>query len=178
MARKERESMKYIQESTLGKPLQCILRPYQRIVNNGCVIETQSEELLWQLHKDEVERETAPIDWHLFKESETVLIDNHGRKYACVRRNQGHVTLAELKYDLIIFSKNDDGTRLEFVFPTAEDFIRSFDEDDDCMGDHEILYVEWKDRVVYSSLGIKAKDYNGTVRTMDVYNWFTDLDNE
>lgn len=84
------------------------------------------------------------------EESETVLVDNHGRKYACVRQGQGYVILAELKYDLLIYSRNDDGTRLEFVFPTAEDFIRNFDENDDCMGDLEILYVEWKDKVVYS----------------------------
>lgn len=170
--------MKYIQENTIGKPLECILRPYQRIVNNGCVIETQSEGLLWQLHKDEVERDGRPIDWHLFRESETVLVDNHGRKYACVRQCQGHVTLAELKYDLLIFTRNDDGCRLEFVFPTAEDFIRSFGEDDDCMGDHEILYVEWKDKVIYSSLGINSEDYNETLRTIDVYNWFVDIDRE
>ena len=162
--------MKYIHENTIGKPLQCLFKPYQRIVNNGCVIETQSEELLWQLYQNEKEGETQPIDWHLFKESGTVLIDNHGRRYACVRKSQGHVTLAEMKYDLIIFLRNDDGDRLEFVFHTAEDFIRSFN--DDCMGDHEILYVEWKDKVIYSSLGIKGKDYNDAVRTVDVYNWF------
>lgn len=59
---REERIMKYIQENTIGKPLQCRFRPYQRIVNNGCVIETQSEELLWQLYKDEVEREAVPID--------------------------------------------------------------------------------------------------------------------
>lgn len=164
--------MKYVQGNTVGKPLQCLFKPYQRIINNGCVIETQSEELLWQLYQDEVERDGEPIDWHLFKENKTVLIDNHGRKYACVRQSQGHVILAELKYDLLIFSRNDDGCRLKFVFSTAEDFIHSFD-DDDCMGDHEILYLEWEDRVIFSSLGIKAKDYNSTVRTMDVYDWFS-----
>lgn len=176
--RREERTMKYIQENTIGKPLQCLFRPYQRIVNNGCVIETQSEELLWQLHNDEVERDGRPIDWHLFKECETVLVDNHGRKYACVRQSQGHVTLAELKYDLTIISRNDDGVRLEFVFPTAEVFIRSFDEEDDCMGDHEILYVEWKDNVMYSSLYVKGRSYDETLRTVDLYNWFTDISDE
>jgi Rad3-related DNA helicase len=123
--------MKYIKENTIGKPLSTIFTPYQGIVNNGCIIETQSEDLLWQLSQDEIKREEEPIDWHLFKEGEAVLIDNHGRKFACTHQRQGYVCLTEMKYDLIIFARNDDGIKLEFVFPTEKDFIRSINEDSD-----------------------------------------------
>lgn len=164
--------MKYVQENTIGKPLQCHFRPHQRLVNNGWVIETQSEDLLWQLIQNENDHSKETIDWFLFKEGESVLIDNHGRKFACMKKSHGYIQLAELKYDLFILARNDDGIRLQFVFPTSEDFIRSMNKDDDCMADHEILYVEWKDKVIYSSLYKKAKSYDETLRTMDLYEWF------
>lgn len=164
--------MRYLQENTLGKPLQSVMKPYQRIINNTFVIETQDESLLWQLSQDEKERIKTPIDWFLFKSGETVLIDNHGCKFACVCKNQNYIRLVEMKSDLIIFSKSDDERRLCFVFPTAEDFIDSMNNDDDCMGDQEILCVEWKDKIVYSSLYKKDRTYNETLRTMELYEWF------
>lgn len=165
--------MKYVQENTIGKPFQCHFNPYQRVVNNGWSIETQSEELLWQLSQNENDCSSKEvIDWFLFKENQTVLIDNHGRKFACNKKSDGYVQLAELKYDLFILARNDDGIKLQFVFPASEDFIRSINEDDDCMSDHEILYVEWKDKVIYTSLYGNAKSYDDTLRTMDLYDWF------
>jgi len=79
--------MKYKFESTWGKPLYDGLVPYQKIVNNGCTIETQDNNLIAQLAEDELKRSAPPIDWHLFKVGETVLIDNYGDRFACTMNN-------------------------------------------------------------------------------------------
>jgi len=72
---------------------------------------------------------------------------------------------------LRIWARNDDEVRLKFVFKDAESFINDMNTNDDCMGDHEILLVELEGMVLYSSLGLKPKEYDDTLRTMDVYDW-------
>lgn len=72
---------------------------------------------------------------------------------------------------LKIISRNDDGVRLENDFDSSNAFIDFMDNDDDCLGDNEILLVVIDNMVVYSSLGNKTVTYNDTVRTMEVYDW-------
>lgn len=79
--------MKYEFKSTLGVNLYCGLKPYRKVVNNGCVIETQDELLIAQLEDDEIHRMSKPIDWWLFKPGKTVLTDNFGNQYACIMNN-------------------------------------------------------------------------------------------
>ena len=82
--------MKYLSSSTWGKSLECSMKPYKKVINNGCTIETQDEHLLQQLAEDEKNRISNPINWWLFKVGETVLIDNRNVKYACTMNNNGH----------------------------------------------------------------------------------------
>ena len=89
--------MKYKFEPTLGVPLYHGWDPYQKVVNNGCTIETQNVSLLAQLAADERDRTKAPIDWWLFKPGETVLIDNYGNRFACTMNNNGKwITLVKI----------------------------------------------------------------------------------
>lgn len=81
--------MKYIFEQTYGLPLYHGWEPYQKVVNNGCVIETQDNNLIAQLVEDERNRNSRPIDWHLFKAGKTVLVDNYGVRFACTMNNSG-----------------------------------------------------------------------------------------
>jgi len=73
---------------------------------------------------------------------------------------------------LTIYARNDDGVRLKFVFVSPEEFVHDICDNDDCMGDHEILLVVMDGMALYSSLGVKKTSYNYTLRTMDVYDWF------
>ena len=75
---------------------------------------------------------------------------------------------------LTIYARNGDGVRLRFEFSSPEAFVEDMNNNDDCMGDHEILLVIWGGLTLYSSLGTKAKCYDDTLRTMDVYDWFKD----
>ena len=75
---------------------------------------------------------------------------------------------------LVIYSRNDDTVRLKFEFDSPKAFIEDMKNNDDCMGDHEILLVVWEGLVLYSSLGKKAECYDDTLRTMDVYEWFSE----
>ena len=81
--------MKYEFKSTLGVGLYCGLDSYQKVVNNGCTIETQDNNLIAQLVEDEWRRAGRPIDWHLFKAGGTILIDNYGNRFACTMNNDG-----------------------------------------------------------------------------------------
>jgi len=81
--------MKYEFRPTYGLSLYHGLEPYQKVVNNGCTIETQDVQLLAQLADDECRRTNPPIDWWLFKPGETVLTDNDGRQFACILNNSG-----------------------------------------------------------------------------------------
>ena len=81
--------MKYEFKSTLGQHLEPSMKPYQRVVNNGCTIEVQDESLLKQLYDDERNPDAPIIDWWLFKPGKTVLTDNFGRKFACNMNHGG-----------------------------------------------------------------------------------------
>lgn len=81
--------MKYEFKSTLGMGLYHGWAPYQKVVNNGCTIETQDNNLIAQLIEDERKRIGRPIDWYLFKAGGTVLIDDYGNRFACTMNNDG-----------------------------------------------------------------------------------------
>lgn len=73
---------------------------------------------------------------------------------------------------LKIDCRNINGIRLHFEYADGNHFIQSFDNDDDYMSDCEILLVELDGKILYSSLGLKSKKYDDTLRTMDLYDWF------
>jgi len=79
--------MKYQKSLTYGMSLECSLRPYKKVTNNGYIIETQDECLIQQLIEDDKQRTATPIDWQMFKVGETILIDNRGIMYACTMNN-------------------------------------------------------------------------------------------
>ena len=81
--------MRYEFRSTLEVGLYHGWDPYQKVVKNGCTIETQDNNLIAQLIEDERNRNSRPIDWWLFKAGETVLIDNYGDRFACTMNNNG-----------------------------------------------------------------------------------------
>ena len=81
--------MKYEFKPTWGLPLYYGSKPYRKVINNGCTIETQDEILIEQLISNESRRSSQPIDWWLFKVGETILTDNLGRKFACSMNNNG-----------------------------------------------------------------------------------------
>ena len=70
--------------------------PFRRTVNNGYTISTQDDDLLEQLDWDEINRMMPPIDWHLFRPGETILIDNIGRRFACTVKTDYFVELQEI----------------------------------------------------------------------------------
>ena len=72
-----------------------------------------------------------------------------------------------------IWSRNVDGVRVEHLFSNASRMLEDWNSDDPSMGDNEILLVVVDGRTVYSSLGLKPKSYEETVRTADVMEWFS-----
>lgn len=88
--------MKYKFENIYGKPLSNSLRVFKKVINNGWVIETDDEALFDQLEADEKDRTGEPIDWHIFKDGETVLIDNIGRNFACTIKGNGRIQLIKI----------------------------------------------------------------------------------
>jgi hypothetical protein len=50
--------------------------------------------------------------------------------------------------------------------------MKDWNSEDPDMGDNEILLVILNGLVLYSSLGNKAKTYDDTLRTADLYEWF------
>ena len=89
--------MKYIFEKTYGVALYHGCEPYQKVVNNGCTIETQDVSLLMQLAADECSCTGISIDWWLFKPGGTVLIDNYGIRFACtMNNNRQWITLVKI----------------------------------------------------------------------------------
>ena len=48
--------------------------------------------------------------------------------------------------------------------------------EDPSMGDNKILLVVYGGLVVFSSLGREERCYADTVRTMDVVEWFSDME--
>jgi len=81
--------VKYEFNPTWGLSLHHGSEPYRKVVNNGCIIETQDESLIKQLLDDETNRNSKPIDWWLFKVGETILTCNDGNHFACTMNNSG-----------------------------------------------------------------------------------------
>lgn len=81
--------MRYEFKSTIGMSLYHGTAPYQKVVNNGCIIETQDNNLIAQLAEDEHKHAGHPVDWWLFKPGKTILTDNYGARFACVMNNDG-----------------------------------------------------------------------------------------
>ena len=79
--------------------------------------------------------------------------------------------------NLVIHSRNIDGVRLEHSFSSPDEFLVLMEDDDECLGDNEILLVALGGLTIYSSLGVKVLGYADTLRTMDVYDWFSSNEN-
>lgn len=71
-----------------------------------------------------------------------------------------------------ITSRNVDGVRVEHIFLNAEKMLEDILSEDPSMGDNEILLVVEDGHTVYSSLGLKPKSYEDSVRTMDLADWY------
>lgn len=121
--------MRYIQESFFGKPLFSGMIPYRTTINNGYTIRTQNLELIRQLQENE-EKGGEVIDWFLFKEGNTILIDNNGYKFGCTSvSHNSSVQLDELisgTYYSVTFKTK---TSLAGVIP-FEILIRAHNEAD------------------------------------------------
>ena len=72
-----------------GRPLYTGSDPFQKVVNNGCIIETQSTELIRKLQENEELRGSEVIDWYLFKPGKTILTDSDGHEFGCTMNNNG-----------------------------------------------------------------------------------------
>jgi len=73
---------------------------------------------------------------------------------------------------LIIHSRNIDDMRVKHEFSSPEVSMEDCNSEDPSMGDNKILLVILDGLVLYSSLGGKAKTYDDTLRTSDLYEWF------
>ncbi len=73
---------------------------------------------------------------------------------------------------LVIDSRNVDGVRIRHEFNSPMSFVANCRSENPDMGDNEILLVTLYNQVLYSSLGHKAKSYDDTLRTADLYAWF------
>lgn len=74
---------------------------------------------------------------------------------------------------LFIHSRNVDGVRVRHDFDSPSEFMKDWESENPSMGDNEILLVILLNRVVYSSLVRKEKAYSDTLRTADLYEWFS-----
>ena len=88
--------MRYIQTEIAGIPLGVRFNPFEQVVNNGFVISTQSPTLLGALAEEEEERTSTPIDWHLFRSSKTIRVDNSGSQDLCTGKTDSSVELTEI----------------------------------------------------------------------------------
>lgn len=73
---------------------------------------------------------------------------------------------------ITIISRNVDGVRVIHHFDSVEEMLDDWNSDDPSMGDNHILLVVWNNNIVFSSLGRKEKNYEDTIRTADVMDWF------
>lgn len=90
--------MKYrLSDNFIGVDMETKLIPYKRTVNNGSYIETQDYGLLKALWKNECDRTSEVIDWHLFRDGYSVLIDDNYNIYGCTTKTEGYVQLTKLK---------------------------------------------------------------------------------
>ena len=85
---------RYEQRSFMGNSLRSMSAPFKRVVNNGCTISSQDEELLNELKYNEMHN-NGIIDWHLFKQGETILYATNNKVYGCSYIN-GPKTYVEL----------------------------------------------------------------------------------
>lgn len=99
--------MKYrLNDNFFGIGMENKLIPYKKVINNGISIETQDYALLEALCKNESARTTEVIDWHLFKEGYSVLIDDDYNIYGCIVKTDGYVQLNKLKLNHIQSTKD------------------------------------------------------------------------
>lgn len=78
--------------------------------------------------------------------------------------------------EIYIESRNEDGKRLVHRFESREALLKDLRSDDPSMGDNKILLVVYGGLVIFSSLGRKERFYADTVRTMDLVEWFSDVE--
>lgn len=71
-----------------------------------------------------------------------------------------------------ITSRNVDGIRVEHLWRNEKAMLEDWNSEDPSIGDNEILLVVQDGHTVYSSLGMKPKCYDDTLRTSDVMDWF------
>ena len=99
--------MKYrLNDNFFGIDMESKMIPYRRTVNNGIYIETQDYGLLKALWKNECDRTAAAIDWHLFRDGYSVLIDDNYNIYGCTTKTTGYVQLTKLKLHRIQGTKD------------------------------------------------------------------------
>ena len=78
--------------------------------------------------------------------------------------------------EIYIESRNEDGKRLVHRFKSREALLKDMRSEDPSMGDNKILLVVYGGLVVFSSLGREERCYADTVRTMDLVEWFSDVE--
>ena len=78
--------------------------------------------------------------------------------------------------EIYIESRNEDGKRLVHRFKSREALLKDMRSEDPSMGDNKIRLVVYGGLVVFSSLGREERCYADTVRTMDVVEWFSDME--
>lgn len=84
-----------------------IHKPYKETVNNGYYIQTQSDSLIEQLRKNEYDRNGEVVDWFLFRDGKSVLIDNYNNAYLCRVKTNYSVEL-----DLLLLTDEEKQQRL------------------------------------------------------------------
>ena len=89
--------MKYrLNDNFYGIDMESKMIPYRKVVNNGIYIESQDYELLEAIHKNEYDRDSEVIDWHLFRACHSILIDDNYNIYGCTAKSEGYVQLTKL----------------------------------------------------------------------------------
>ena len=73
--------------------------PYINVVNNGYEIGTNVQLLQKQLNDNEYTPGSEVIDWYLFRQHKSVLIDYYGNFYGCTIKTDSYVELSLLKLD-------------------------------------------------------------------------------
>lgn len=127
---------------TTDLPVNACNKPYKQVINNGCVVETQSEELIRQLEVSDIQNDSNIIGWDLFRRNETILIDDNGKYYACTQVDPGKFVrlneiTAKLKYIVIecyereIFIAGIKDSQAE-AFSLMKDRVDSFHNDLGC----------------------------------------------
>lgn len=78
--------------------------------------------------------------------------------------------------EIYIESRNEDSKRLVHRFESREALLKDLLSEDPSMGDNKILLVVYGGLVIFSSLGRKERFYADTVRSMDLVEWFSDVE--